>query len=224
MRLCLCLATLVWANVATAQYNDFVTSWGKMSDEDFYRLVTCGAAPGGGPCQDPEVRWSRSAAGNLRVRFEPVPRGFDKYLGKEMLDALDRAIAEINNAGANLTLVRVAPRQAAEISIYLTLAGDQQPITGTGIRGIDGEIIGAGLTTVWWGDDYALTEAVIVMAGDLPSPEVYPVMLEELTQSLGFLTDIRNPLYESHSVFSEDSNTVTRLGPQDLTALRRHYP
>ena len=48
-------------------------------------------------------------------------------------------------------------------------------------------------------------------------------MLEELTQSLGFLTDIRNPLYESHSVFSEDSNSVTRLGPQDVTVLRWHY-
>lgn len=224
MRWMIICVALFWSNIAMAQYADFVTSWGKISDEDFYRLVACGAAPGGGPCQDPEVRWSRSAAAGLRIRFEPIPQGFDKYLGKEMLEALDRAIAEINSAGANLTLVRVAPRQRAEISVFLTLAGDQEPITGTGIRGIDGEIIGAGLTTVWWNNDYTLSEAVIVMAGDLPSPEVYPVMLEELTQSLGFLTDIRNPLYESHSVFSEDSNTVTRLGPQDLTALRRHYP
>lgn len=49
-------------------------------------------------------------------------------------------------------------------------------------------------------------------------------MLEEITQALGFMTDIRNPAYDGVSVFSEDSNAAKTLGPQDIMALRRHYP
>ena len=49
-------------------------------------------------------------------------------------------------------------------------------------------------------------------------------MLEELTQSMGLMTDIRNPYYETRSVFSEDSNSVVKLGEQDREALRLHYP
>ena len=41
---------------------------------------------------------------------------------------------------------------------------------------------------------------------------------------MGLMTDIRNPYYETRSVFSEDSNTVQKLGVQDRMALRRHYP
>ena len=61
-------------------------------------------------------------------------------------------------------------------------------------------------------------------ADDLPPGDVAPVVLEELTQAMGLMTDIRNPAYEGVSVFSEDSNAVLRLGAQDKEALRRHYP
>jgi hypothetical protein len=49
-------------------------------------------------------------------------------------------------------------------------------------------------------------------------------MIEELSQAMGLMTDIRNPYYETQSVFSEDSNSVQKLGEQDREALRRHYP
>ena len=78
--------------------------------------------------------------------------------------------------------------------------------------------------TVWSDDDGYITEAVIVLAADLPEDETLPVLLEELTQGMGLLTDIRNPVYNATSVFSEDSNTVRKLGPQDRAALRLHYP
>ena len=84
--------------------------------------------------------------------------------------------------------------------------------------------MGAAFVYVWWNNRREITEAVILMADDLPASEVYPVMLEELSQSLGFLNDIRNRLYETESVYSEDSNSVNSLGPQDRAALLRHYP
>ena len=89
---------------------------------------------------------------------------------------------------------------------------------------MDGQVIGAALVTVWWDAGQDLTDAVIVMADDLPPGDVAPVLLEELTQAMGLMTDIRNATYDGVSVFSEDSNRVTRLGPQDKEALRRHYP
>lgn len=216
----LALAALMLATPAAAV--EFVVSTGKLSDDQFYATVACGAPPGGA-CADPITRWPPAAAADLRVSMEPIPNTFPKPLAARMLASLDRAIAEINGAGAALHLRRV-PAGQGMIRVYLTLAGDGQPITGTGTEGVDGQIIGAGLTTVWWNSRLEITEAVIVMANRLPLPEVYPVMLEELTQSTGLLSDIRNPAYEDVSVFSEDSNRVTRLGPQDIMALRRHYP
>ena len=129
---------------------DFVSAWGKVSDQDFYRIVTCGAPPGRA-CREPEVRWPPNRAQDLRVRLEAIPAGFDKHLSKEMLAALDNAIAQLNGAGARLALHRVGTSEAADIRVFLTVAGDQEPISGTGIDGIDGEVIGAGLTTVWVG-------------------------------------------------------------------------
>jgi hypothetical protein len=170
------------------------------------------------------VRWAEADALSLTVSVAPVAPSYPKALGKEMLAALDRAIAEINGAQARLRLLRAEPGEVGRIRLFLTPVGENQPIRGTEISGVDGVEIGAGLTTVWWNDRREITEAVIVMAGDLPVPQVFPVLLEELTQSLGLLTDIRNPWYETRSVFSEDSNSVTRLGPQDVMALRRHYP
>jgi hypothetical protein len=41
---------------------------------------------------------------------------------------------------------------------------------------------------------------------------------------MGLWTDIGGPYYESRSIFSESSNSLVRLGEQDLMALRRHYP
>ena len=54
--------------------------------------------------------------------------------------------------------------------------------------------------------------------------EVYSGMLEELTQCMGLWTDIGGSFYQSRSIFSETSNSRTRLGEQDIMALRRHYP
>lgn len=217
------LALVLALFAAPAGAVEFIVTSGKLTDDDFYRLVACGAVPGN-RCAEPIVRWSQAASRDLTIGVEPIPRDYPKGLARQMIESLDLAIAEINSSGANLRLRRAATGTPGQIQLFLTPAGDGEPIRGTGIASIDGEVIGAGLTTIWWNDRLEITRGVIVMAGDLPWPEVYPVMLEELTQSLGLLTDIRNPFYETRSVFSEDSNSVTRLGPQDQMVLRRHYP
>ncbi|MDA9208487.1 DUF2927 domain-containing protein, partial [Octadecabacter sp.] len=84
--------------------------------------------------------------------------------------------------------------------------------------------IGAAHVQIFWDDDHNITEAAIVFAADIPIDQAGPIMLEELTQSMGLMTDIRNPYYETRSVFSEDSNSVQKLGVQDRAALARHYP
>lgn len=202
---------------------EFIVTSGKLSDDDFYNLVACAAVPGG-PCAEQIVRWPRAATQDLTVAVAPVPGDYPKQLSKVMVEALDRAIIELNASGANLHLRRISWADGPLIRLFLTPAGDGEEIRGTGSDSVDGQIIGAGLTTIWWNDRRQITRGIIAMASDLPEPEVYPVILEELTQSMGLLTDIRNPFYDLRSVFSEDSNSVTRLGPQDLMALRRHYP
>lgn len=178
----------------------------------------------GGPCEAEVVRWSDAMAANLRVGFAGVPQDYPPALAAQMDSALDEVIAEINGAGSAVRMVRVDKKQRPLVTIYLTPATEGEPIRGTGIEGVDGEIIGAALVTVWWDAYNRITEAVIVMAADLPPREVVPVLLEEMSQGLGLLTDIRNPYYNGRSVFSEDSNSARVLSPQDRLVLQMHYP
>lgn len=215
---------LLLALVATGAWaqDDFVVTDGKLSAQAFYDLVSCGAPPGG-PCVFDRVRWAPEDALDLVVGFAPVQPGYPRVAMRPMSDALDAAIAEINGAGAALRLRRAGKQEGADVTIHLAAIGEGDAIAGTGVAGVDGEIIGAALVTVWWDDALNMTDAVIVVAGDLPEEEMRPVLLEEVTQALGLLTDVRNPFYEDLSVFSEDSNRVTKLGVQDREALRRHY-
>ena len=222
MRFWLILA-VVLATPIQAEEVDYLVTDGKLSIDNFYHLIACRALPDR-PCTADMIRWSPDAARDLRVGFAPVPPDYPPQLASQMNRALDAAIAEINAAGAALHLARAAKGEVPPVMIHLTPATQGEPIRGIGIRDIDGTAIGAALVTVWWDDYNHITDAVIVMAADLPPAEVLPVVLEELSQAMGLLTDIRNPLYNSISVFSEDSNTVTKLGAQDRAALRLHYP
>lgn len=217
-------ALLLWGAPSAAQApTDYLVTDGPLSDEDFYRLVACRARPGG-PCTAEPVRWSPERARDLRVGFAPVPAGYARPKALRAIEAVDRAIAEINAAGAALRLRRAGPGEDPDIAFHLVPVEEGELIEGTGVRGVDGQTIGAALVTVWWDEGQDLSDAVIVLAENLPEPDLDPVVLEELTQAMGLMTDIRNPAYEGLSVFSEDSNRVTTLGPQDREALRRHYP
>lgn len=217
------LLLALWGAGASAQEVDWLATSGKLSAEDFYRVVACRAEPGG-PCTLDPVRWPSERAQDLRVALVDPGPDYPREAARRMSVALDHAIAEINGAGAALRLRRTANASAADVAVHLARVREGEAIAGTGVAGVDGQVIGAALVTVWWDEGFDLTAAVVVLAEDLPPADVIPVMLEEVTQAMGLMTDIRNPAYDRLSVFSEDSNTVTRLGPQDRDALRRHYP
>ena len=220
--LALLLATLAGAGAGAGAAGgsnggetDFVVAEGKLSNQDFYRLVSCRAPPGG-PCAVDPIAWPPARARALTVTLAEAPPGYPRDMAFRVGRALDRAIGEINGAGAALHLTRAPKGASADVAIHLAPVREGDAIEGTGIPGVDGEVIGAALVTVWWDEAMALTDAVIVVASDLAPGDVEPVILEELTQAMGLMTDIRDPWYEGVSVFSEDSNAATRLSDDAL--------
>lgn len=202
---------------------DFVTSSGPLSDDDFYRLVACSASPGGA-CRDDLVRWAPSDASDLRVAIMDIKPGFPEEKVAPAQAALDDSIAQINAAGAALNLRLVAPEENPHITLHFWDQDEDDVITGMGLSGIDGGPLGAGYVYTWWDGNKHLTRGVIMLARDIALGDLPSIMLEELTQSTGLLTDIDNSWYDTRSIFAEHTNWVTALQAQDVMALRRHYP
>jgi Protein of unknown function (DUF2927) len=209
-----CLA----ATLSAAQEVDGVAASGILSDEDFFRLVTC-AAPPGKPCETPPPRWSRrDLTLRLALGSDPLPPGF-----KTRLDAaIDHALAEINGAGAGITLAR-SDLPLADISIRPTSIPEGTEMTD--VPGFSGRgVMGVGYMTLWWDERRRITEAVILISTAITDEDLTSVMLEEITQSLGILYDIENPAYEGVSILSQTSNATTRIEGQDAALLRWLYP
>ncbi len=222
MRMAAVLLTLCAAPVC-AQSTDYIVTEGPLNDADFYNVVACDVPPGS-PCTTPLLRWSPQRAQRITIGFAGIDPDYSPELARHMSDSLDLAVRSINEVGAALRLSRAAKNEWADIRIYLAPIRAGDVVTQTGLSEVDGAEIGAALFQVWWNQYNEITRGVIVMAGDIPLSDVYPVMLEEVTQAMGLMTDIRDPYYETRSVFSEDSNSVTKLGAQDIMALLRHYP
>ena len=213
------LALLLWLPGSLVAQEYIVTS-GRLTDADFYQLVACAARPGEG-CAAPLVRWAKPV---VTVTFAPVPPAYPQEIAKEMNRALDTSIHQINGSAPGLSLRRVSKSEPADILLHLQPIRAGDAIRGTGYAALDGTPIGAAQVQIFWNARLELTEAAIVFAADIPMDQVGPIMLEELTQSMGLMTDIRNAYYDTRSVFSEDSNSVRKLGEQDRAALRFHYP
>lgn len=214
------VAVFVLAGIPPVFAQEFIVTDGRLTNDDFYWLVACSAVPGQS-CNQPIVHWNQR---EVTVTFEPIPVSYPENLARELDGALDFAIAQIRSAAPGLNLRRVSKAQTADIKIFLQPIRAGDAIRGTGYSDMDGIPIGAAQVQVFWDDDLNLTEAMIVFAGDIPINQAGPIMIEELSQAMGLMTDIRNPYYETRSVFSEDSNSVVKLGEQDREALRRHYP
>ncbi|WP_167647063.1 DUF2927 domain-containing protein [Mameliella alba] len=215
---CLALALPCAASGAV----DYVETDGLLSDEDFYRLVAC-AAPPGQSCRKDMVRWPTDRP--LQVQFARIDRAFLGGRQKRARAALERAIRYINRAGAGISLREVAPEAEADIRIYLVDTDGSTPISGTGIKGVDGMRVTGARVIVWSrSDTHVIQRARIIFGTRLDIRHYESAMIEELTQALGLLTDIRNPAYLGRSIFSQDDNQSKDLGPQDIKALRRHYP
>ncbi|WP_323770920.1 DUF2927 domain-containing protein [Antarctobacter sp.] len=207
---------------AAASAEDYVETDGLLSDDDFYRLVAC-AAPPGEPCRKSLVRWPVDRP--LRVQLTQIDRVFLGGKQKRARAALVRAIKFINRAGAGITLQQVSAGAEADIRIYLIDTDGEAPIDGTGIEGVDGATVTGARVIVWSRSETGeIQRARIIFGTRLHIRHYESAMIEELTQALGLLTDIRNPAYLGASIFSQDDNESKDLGPQDLMALRRHYP
>lgn len=215
-------AGFLGCTVPAAATPDFVVSEGLLSDDDFYRLVACGAEPGG-TCTKPLLFWRTERP--LRVALEYVDQAFLGGRQARARAAIVRAVQYINRAGAGITLAEVPPGSEADIRVYFVDTDGAGPVSGTGIEGVDGAVVTGARVTVWsLRDTRTIRKAQVVFGTRLHISHYESAMIEELTQALGLLTDIRNPAYEGVSIFSQDSNASKDLGPQDLMALRRHYP
>lgn len=206
-----------------AQGQEYVTAKGKLSDDDFYRLVAC-AAPPGGACQKPFVRWSQRDARNLSVGIIRVDDAYPARLQAKIDGTLDQTLSDLNTAGANLRLGRAASGSTPDIRILMLDLPRNATISGSGLPWLDGNTIGVARAQMGWRDDATLIECAVAISRDAKLGEITRILIEEITQCLGLTTDIGGSYYERRSIFSETSNSTVRLGQQDIMALRRHYP
>ncbi len=207
----------VLAGAALAQ-SDGIASVGVLSDDELYRSMTCGAAPGAA-CTGPIVRWGKS---ELTVAFVDETTGMP---GKTALirTSLDLAIETLNQAGANLHLTLADDTRPADITLHhLDMAEGDVTQNTPGFP--DGLTIGTGHMWLSWDDALHIQAASILITSQIEAEQARSVVLEELTQSLGFLFDIENPYYEGVSILSQDSNETISIAGQDRAMLRMHYP
>jgi hypothetical protein len=215
------VAFLVTAGVAGAQ--EYVTTKGKVSDDDFYRIVAC-AAPPGGDCQRPFVRWSQLDAKDVSVRIVQIDAGYPAKLQQKFDANLDKTLSDLNAVGAELRVSRAPDGMTPDVRIFLLDIPKNGTVAGTGLPWFDGQNIGVARAQMGWRGDGTLIECAIGISTGAKQSEVQRILIEEITQCMGLFTDIGGANYESRSIFSETSGQVSRLGAQDIMALRRHYP
>jgi hypothetical protein len=220
--LALCLTLLVPAVRAEAPETDGVRTEGWLTDDEFYRLATCGAAPGG-KCRGEVLRWKkRTLTLRLDRRLTPGGGSLQYELEDRLWTAIRHAVAEVNSVRAGIRL-KVINGASADITVRATTRKDGDILAEEAGLHAPGTM-GVGYVTVWSNQRNQINEAVILISTAITDSDLTSVMLEEVTQSLGFLYDIENPLYEGVSILSQTSNETTVLTGQDARLLRRHYP
>lgn len=214
-------ALLLFSGPAFAE--DFVTVSKRLSDDEFYRAVACGASPGGA-CREPMRRWPNALACELSVSIRFRALAYPDWLYAAVTSALDASIDEINEVGAGVTLTRVEDGAAAEIMIYLPLTRTGSIVQGSGDTPPDGELMDSAFFMLSDDGEGWLSKSFVVLPRDMSEFRVHSVVLEELTQSLGLPYDISGQPYAFASIFDEDGDALKELSRQDKAALRLHYP
>jgi hypothetical protein len=210
------LLLAVWAVPAAAQ--EFVEVPGRLDDEAFYRAVACGASPGG-PCTKPFIRWPRTRRDGVTVALASFPADLAPRRRAVFETALTEAMSEVNRLGAN---IRLAPRRAgADIDVHVVRTPPGHVMRDTGVPALDGHVLALGRVALR-ARAGEIRDGLIAVSAFAGREELTSVLLEEITQALGLMTDIRGPAYRG-SLFAEDGNTATRLEGQDAMAVRRHY-
>lgn len=198
---------------------EFIALDAPPDDDTFYRAVAC-AAPPGGACNKPFLHWPAGKVGQLSVGLASITPRLDGTGQRRFEAGLDTAIVQINRAGSAVRLTRddVAP----DIALHIVPTPPYHPIRGTGIAALDGEMLQLGRVALR-SREGVIQEGMIAVSALARPAEIGPVLLEEITQALGLMTDLRGPGTGS-SVFGEDTNSVRRLSAQDRMTLQRHYP
>ncbi|WP_299724486.1 DUF2927 domain-containing protein [uncultured Tateyamaria sp.] len=210
----------IFLTTIPASAQEYIITKGPLSDRDFYRLVACAADPGG-PCRKDIVRWPASKAKRLSVAITRTDPTFPERNARLIDAALTRAASEISKLEAGVTITRTTGKP--DISVMLLDLPEDSVLQDTGIDDLDGNQIGAAYVHVWWDGAKRITKSVIIVTPDTGIADIKSIILEELVQSLGLLTDISNLHYRRNSIFDERSNHVKRLFRQDATAIRMHY-
>ncbi len=199
---------------------EFLSVPGLLSDQEFYRLVAC-AAPPGGPCAKPVIRWPADRRLEMRVGIAAVADSFPSYKFDLIDRAIDAAIVQINATGSGLSLRRVYEGDL-DVPLFLVDTPQGGTISGTSLPDLDGaDLAIARVALRSRGED--IVSAAIAISQDINRREIASVVLEELVQAMGLPTDIDGPAYGG-SIFAEYSNSTVWLRGQDAEALRLHYP
>lgn len=190
---------------------------GPLDDTAFYRLVAC-AAPPDGPCAKSFYRWTKPALTvGIVTRTPPFLGGKTKRADA----ALARALQFLGEVQMGLRLRPGDTRP--DVAIHLLDTARGETITGTGTV-LDGLTMANAITALDV-DGSSITAAHIGFSNTMTIRQYESVMLEEITQALGLITDIENPYYNTRSIFSQSAdNSLKTLGQQDRMALIRHYP
>ena len=214
------LAFLCLSLPAAAQ--EFVELGRTVDDETFYRAVACGAAPGR-DCSKNFLRWPEDRRKPLSVGFAKVTPALFDYQARLYDQGLQDAIDQINGLGADIFL-QLDPNPK-DVSIHVVDTPPGGVLSGTGEPLLDGTKLPLGLVALRATRDGEIKAATIAISSATRRRAIASVILEELVQSLGLMTDIRSPSADYRwSIFSEDSNSGTRLRGQDATAVLLHYP
>lgn len=201
----------VWAQ-------EFITAPGPLDDDGFYRAVACAAAPGA-PCRKPFLRWPEAKRGAITVALASVTLGLEPWQRDIYERGLDNAVAQVNALDAGITLSRTQAGADMEVHVVATAPG--HVMRDTGVPDLDGAVLPLGRVALR-ARGGQINEALIAISAQARRREIASILLEEIVQGLGLMTDIRGPAYR-RSLFSEDGNSVVRLDGQDAMALRRHY-
>lgn len=207
---------LLLPGLACAQ--EFVDVPGSLTDEAFYRAVACAAAPGDA-CRKPYLHWPEEKRRDLTVALSSVTDSLEEWQKALYESGLDNAVAQINGLNAGVRLVR-AP-DGADIEVHVVATPPGEVMRDTGVPDLDGAVLPLGRVALR-ARDGEIREALIAVSAQARRREIASILLEEIVQGLGLMTDVRGPAYR-RSLFSEDGNSVVRLQGQDAMALRRHY-
>lgn len=201
-----------------AAAQDFVDTNGLLSDEAFYRLVAC-AAPPNEECAKPFYKWEKT---NITIGITQRDRAFLGGKLKRAQAALVRATQHLNAVDMNVTLI--STQAAPDITIHLLDIAREQEITTSTAPLLNGRTMANAITALDVDGD-TITGAAIGFSNTMTIRQYESVMLEEITQGLGLITDIQNPYYRTRSILSQNAdNSLKTLGIQDTMALIRHYP